>query len=238
MKKLLLLVMVLCFGGTILFAQTKQITGTVISASDGESIPGATVTVKGTTIGTITNTNGSFTLTVPENEELVFSFVGMKTLEVPITATLIYNVQLEIETIGVEEVIVTAVGISRSTKALGYAVSQIDSESALQKSEPDFLRSISGKIPGVDIKQSTGMPGSATRITIRGSSSFLGNNQPLFVVDGVPYDNTQYNTTRQLNSGGSYGSGISSLDPNSIKSISVLRGASASALYGSRAANG
>lgn len=238
MKKLFLIAMVLCFGLSTVYAQTKQITGKVTSQDDGLSIPGVSVAVKGTTTGTVSNIDGEFSLTVSENEVLVFSFVGMKTIEVSISATSIYNVALETESIGVDEVIVTAVGISRSTKALGYAVLQVDAESAMQNSEPDLLRSISGKIPGVDIKQSTGMPGSATRITIRGSSSFLGNNQPLFVVDGVPYDNTQYNTSRQLNSGGSYSSGISTLDPNSIKSISVLRGASASALYGSRAANG
>ncbi len=243
MKKLLLLVMVLCFGGTILFAQTKQITGTVTSASDGESIPGVSVAVKGTTIGTITNADGNFSLTVPENEVLVFSFVGMKTMEVPIIATLIYNAQLEVETIGVEEVIVTAMGIKRDKKALGYAVTEISSEQIEQKGQADIARVLSGKSAGVQITQQSGLSGSGTNVIIRGLSSFSASNQALFVVDGVPFSSDYNSSGRQgarndFVNGNNGSSRFLDLDPNSIESVSVLKGLAASTLYGSEGRNG
>ena len=243
MKKLLLLVMVLCFGGTILFAQTKQITGTVTSASDGESIPGVSVAVKGTTIGTITNADGNFSLTVPENEVLVFSFVGMKTMEVPITATLIYNAQLEVETIGVEEVIVTALGIQRDKKALGYAVTEISSEQIEQRGQADIARVLSGKSAGVQIVQQSGLSGSGTNVVIRGLSSFSASNQALFVVDGVPFSSDYNSMGRQGDrndfvNGNNGSSRFLDLDPNSIESVSVLKGLAASTLYGSEGRNG
>ena len=145
---------------------------------------------------------------------------------------------METESVGMDEVVVTAMGIKRSKKSLTYAVSNVSGDEASQKSEPDMLKSIQGKVAGVQISGSTGTPGSATRIIIRGNSSFLGDNQPLFVVDGIPYSNDQFNTSNQLSSGGSYASGISTLDPNNIKSMEILKGAAAAALYGSRAANG
>ena len=243
MKKLLLLVMVLCFEGTILFAQTKQITGTVTSASDGESIPGVSVAVKGTTNGTITNTDGNFSLTVPENEVLVFSFVGMKTMEVPITATSIYNVKLEIETVGVEEVIVTALGIKRDKKALGYAVTEISSEQIEQRGQADIARVLSGKSAGVQIVQQSGLSGSGTNVIIRGLSSFSASNQALFVVDGVPFSSDYNSMGRQGDrndfvNGNNGSSRFLDLDPNSIESVSVLKGLAASTLYGSEGRNG
>jgi len=136
------------------------------------------------------------------------------------------------------EVVVTALGIRRTDRGLGYSVAKVNPESLLQKSEPDVLKSLQGKVAGVDIRASQGTPGAATRIQIRGSNSFFGNSQPLIVVDGIPYSNDQVTTTSQVSNGGAYSSGIANLDPNDIASINVLKGSSAAALYGSRASNG
>lgn len=222
----------------VAFAQDRQITGTV-SESNGAAIPGASVLVKGTTVGTITDFDGKYMIKVPADATvLVYSFVGMETKEVNIGDKTNINVVLDQENIGLNEVVVTAMGIERSSKSLSYAVSNVGGEETQQKSEPDLLKSLQGKVAGVQIQASTGTPGAATRITIRGNSSFLGNNQPLIVVDGIPYSNDQYNTSNQLTSGAAYSSGLSTIDPNNIESIQVLKGAAAAALYGSRAANG
>jgi len=225
-------------GFGVIFAQDIQISGTITSADDGSSLPGVSVFVKGTSIGTATDINGDYSLTVPPNATLVFSSVGMKTQEIQVAGQTVIDVSLETEVLGLEEVIVTAIGISRAERSLGYSVATLSSDETLQKSEPDLLKSLEGKIPGVDIRSTSGAPGAATRITIRGNSSFLGDNQPLFIVDGVPYSNDQYTTTSQSSGGGAYGTSLSTLDPNDIASVSVLKGAPAAALYGSRAKNG
>jgi TonB-dependent SusC/RagA subfamily outer membrane receptor len=195
--------------------------------------------VKGTTIGTVTNSKGSYSFAVPvDATTLIFSFIGMISQEVAIAGAATVDVALVPDVVGIEEVVVTALGISKQKKALGYSSVEIDADETLQKSEPDMLRSLQGKVPGVEIRSTGGAPGSSTRITIRGNSSFTGDNQPLFVVDGIPYSNVQYNTTSQSTGGGAYSSGIVTLDPNDIESSSVLKGAAAAALYGSRAKNG
>ncbi|MEN8123414.1 MAG: TonB-dependent receptor plug domain-containing protein, partial [Bacteroidota bacterium] len=239
MKRLnLFLAFLFTIGMFVVHAQTS-ITGTVLD-NNGEAIPGANIRVKGySDIGTISDLNGTYTLSVPaEATTLIFSFVGMQTQDVEIGGQTTINVTLENEDVGIDEVVVTALGINREEKSLGYATTSVDADEALQKTEPDMLRSLQGKIPGVNISASAGDPGGATRITIRGNSSFTGNNQPLFIVDGIPYSNDQYTTTEQSSSGGNYGTGISTLDPNSIETVTVLKGAAASAMYGSRAANG
>ena len=168
---------------------------------------------------------------------LQISYIGMQTQEVAIKPQL--KVILKADAQQLEEVMVTAVGIQRAERSLGYSVSKVDADEAIQKAEPDLIRSLDGKIPGVSINSPSGAAGSATRMTIRGNSSFLGNNQPLYIVDGVPYSNTEVASSNQATeAGGAYGSGISTLDPNDIESMNVLKGAAAAALYGSRAANG
>jgi len=221
------------------FAQTRTINGTVKSADDGTALPGVTVRVKGTTVGTTTNLDGKYSLQVkPDYRTLVFSFVGMKTQIFTIGKSNIIDVEMQASALAIDEVVVTAIGISRQTKALGYAVTTVRPDKLDQEAQPDMIRSLAGKVAGVDITSSSGAPGSSTRITIRGNSSFYGNNQPLFIVDGVPYSNNNF-TTSDLNSGGgAYASGISTLDPNDIKSMTILKGAAAAALYGSRASNG
>ncbi len=240
MKKIAYFFSILLFMGTLVAnGQTRVITGTVTSAEDGQSIPGVSIIVPGTTLGTVTDMSGSYSLQVPESAQaLSFSFVGMVRQEVPIEGRSVINVKMETESIGVNEVVVTAFGISRAKKALGYSATEVSSDAVLQKSEPDLLRSLEGKIAGVEIRSTGGSPGSATRMTIRGNTSFSGDNQPLFVVDGIPYSNEQYETTDFSTSGGAYGSGLATLDPNDIASTTVLKGAAAAALYGSRAKNG
>ncbi|TDO02622.1 SusC/RagA family TonB-linked outer membrane protein [Sunxiuqinia elliptica] len=241
MKKIALLLAIFAFGLQAAIAQTKEITGTVTSAEDGSSIPGVSVSVKGTTLGTITNIDGEYTLKVPQDATtLIFSFVGMQSLEAPISGAEV-NAQMEADVVGLNEVVVTAFGISKAKKALGYAATDVSPEDAIQKSEPDLFRSLDGKIPGVQINASSSTPGSSTKVLIRGNSSFLGNNDPLYVVDGIPYSNTEVTTggvSARLTNAGAYGTGLSTLDPNNIESMEVLKGAAAAALYGSRAANG
>lgn len=238
-KFTLLLAFFVIVGTTFVHAQKRQISGTVTNTDDGTTLPGVSVVVKGATIGTVTDANGKYSLEVPADAKtLQYTFVGMKMMEVPIGASSIIDVTMEVDALKVEEVVVTAVGIKRSEKALGYSVATVSEDKIAQKAEPDVLRSLKGKVAGVQVNNSSGAPGTATRITIRGNSSFYGDNQPLFVVDGIPYSNQQFNTTDQSSTGGAYGSGISTLDPNDIASVSVLKGAAAAALYGSRAANG
>lgn len=220
-------------------AQSKVITGTVTGADDGLPIPGVTIMVPGTTVGTTTNFDGNYELRVDEGVTVLrFSFVGMTPQDITIGNRTVINVEMAMSAEVLDEVVVTALGISRQTKALGYSVSTVKEDQLEQKAEPDLIRNLAGKVAGVDISSSGGAPGSSTRITIRGNSSFYGNNQPLFVVDGIPYSNTNFTTSDFNSGGGAYASGISTLDPNDIKSMTVLKGAAAAALYGSRAANG
>lgn len=237
MKKLLLL-MVLCSAYLLSFGQERQISGTVTDET-GATLPGVNVVVKGTTTGTISDIDGNYKLTVPQDGgTLVFSFIGMATQEIEIGVRSVIDLGMGLDATELSEVVVTAIGIEREKKSLGYSVGSVSEDQIQQKSEPDVLRTLQGKVPGVNISGSSGAPGSATRITIRGASSFLGSNAPLFVVDGIPYDNTQYNTSNQLLGGGANGTPLAYMDPNTIASVNVLKGAAAAALYGSRASNG
>ncbi|MCC2546999.1 SusC/RagA family TonB-linked outer membrane protein [Hymenobacter sp. BT175] len=237
MKKplLLSLLMVLVLFGQAL-AQNRSISGRVLDASNNDGLPGVSVLVKGTSIGTATNADGRYTLAVPDNATtLVFKYLGYTTLERPITSTAI-DVSMAVDAKQLNEV--TVLGVKREERAVGYAVSTIKTEQVVQKSEPDILRTISGKVPGVNIVSSSGVPGSSSRITIRGNTSMLGNNQPLFIVDGVPYDNSQTESENQLVRGAGYSGRTADIDPNNIETFTVLKGAAAAALYGSRAAGG
>lgn len=224
----------------ILHAQTVQITGKVTSAEDGSPIPGVSVVVKGTTIGTTTDFDGNYTLNAPPAANaIVFSFVGLKTQEVAIGGRTNINVVLEQDVVGLEEVVVTALGISREKKSLGYATQEVKGDQIAPVKSDNFINSLSGKVSGVQIKANNNIGGS-TNVVIRGSKSLTGSNQALFVIDGVPVDNSNTNNTGQRTgrSGYDYGNAASDINPNDIESISILKGAAASALYGARAANG
>ncbi|GAB3576563.1 SusC/RagA family TonB-linked outer membrane protein [Hymenobacter daeguensis] len=221
------------------WAQSHPVSGRVIDKSTNEGLPGVSVIVKGTTTGTATDADGRYALNVSgNNATLQFKFLGYLTAEQAVGTTEVVNISLALDSKQLDEVTVTALGISREKRALGFAVSEVKAEQIVQKSEPDLLRTLTGKIPGVNILSSSGVPGASSRITIRGNTSFFGNNQPLFVVDGVPYDNSQTESDSPLVNGASYSSRTSDVDPNNIASINVLKGAAAAALYGSRAAGG
>ncbi|MEO8148819.1 MAG: SusC/RagA family TonB-linked outer membrane protein [Bacteroidia bacterium] len=221
-------------------AQERKITGTVTNAKDNSTIPGVTVTIKGTTQGAIADINGHYEIMLPQGSNtLVFSFVGMKKKEVPVGVSDIVNASMEDENVNVGEVVVTALGVSREKKSLGYATQEISGSQVTDVKSGNFVNQLSGKVSGVQVKNNGNMGGS-TNVIIRGTSSLLGDNQALFIVDGVPIDNSRSNVLFQNRgtAGYDYGSPVSDINPEDIESINVLKGAAATALYGSRAARG
>ena len=241
MKKLFLLIVLFVFvSGYTLMAQTIVITGTVTSTVEGEGpIPGVTVQVKSTTVGALTDVNGKFSITAPQNATtLVFSYIGMKKQEVLIGGRAVVSVAMEPDLLGLDEVVVTALGISREKKALGYSVQDLGGDKIEKSKVSNIVNAFQGKLSGVQITNSDGGVASGVRVLIRGVNSISadGNNQPLFIVDGVPINNS---TTDAGASGGhDYGNAASDINPSDVENISVLKGASAAALYGSRAVNG
>ncbi len=228
----------LLFAGSLAMAQTVQISGTVTSSEDGLPIPGVSVTVKGTTLGIITAADGKYTLSVPSNAQtLVFSFIGFKTFEIPIQGQTKIDVVLEMDLVRVDEVVVTAIGIQRESKALGYSVQSVGTEQITRSGAINPVNSLGVKVAGVQVTNSTGAAGGSSFITIRGMSSITGNNQPLFVVDGIPIDNSQLNTETGT-AGVAYSNRAIDLNASDIESMNVLKGGAATALYGIRAANG
>lgn len=237
-QKLLSMLFVLtCLVG-VTFAQNRQVSGSVTSASDGTPISGVSVAAVGTTNATQTDGDGNYSINVPADATLAFSYIGYVSQRVPVSSQSVVNVQLIIEEGTLEEVVVTAMGIERSARSLSYGTARVDPEDLVQNSEPDILKSMQGKVAGVDIRTSQGTPGAATRFQVRGNSSFFGDNQPLIIVDGVPYDNEMTETNSMTSGGSAYSSGISNLDPNDIESMNILKGSAAAALYGSRGSNG
>ena len=224
------------------FSQANVVTGTVTSAEDGSPIPGVSVVVRGTTIGTITDVDGNYSLAVPENAiKLMFTFVGMKTVEETIGGRSVIDVTLEVDILGLEEVVVTSLGITRVKKALGYSVQDVKGDELVTAREANVVNSLQGRLAGVQISNSSGNVSSGARIIVRGMSTLTGNNMPLFVVDGVPIINAYSGTgerTVGAYSGTDYGNSTMDVNPSDIESISVLKGANAAALYGSRAVNG
>lgn len=220
-------------------AQTVRITGTVTSSEDGMPLPGVSVVVKGTTIGGATDANGKYEINVPADaQSLTISFIGFKNLDVAIAGRAVIDVTLEPETIQVQEVVVTAMGISKDKKALGYAVQSVKSEELTKASNTNIATALQGKVSGVEISPSSGMPGASAKITIRGSRSFTGDNTPLYVVDGMPIASTADISTGNSVTGSDYANRALDIDPNDIESINILKGQAASALYGLRASNG
>jgi TonB-linked SusC/RagA family outer membrane protein len=221
----------------------QKISGTVTSKDDGP-LPGVSVSVKGSTNGIITDINGKYTLTVPDKATLVFSYIGMKKQEIVTGGNPVINVALEPELLGLDEVVVTAIGISREKKSLGYAVQDVSGDKINNAETGNVLSAITGKVAGVNITSSAGALGAASFINIRGQNSITGNNQPLFVVDGVPIDNSMDysgnpdDLQNNLTQGYNYSNRAIDLNPDDIKTISVLKGGAATALYGMRAGNG
>ena len=242
MKKLLLLGLtaVLMLASSELWAQERVISGRVTDAADGTGLPGVNVVLQGTTNGTVTDVEGDYSLTVPSNEgTLVFTFVGMATQEIPIGGRTEINVVMSSDVAQLSEVVVTALNIPREKASLGYATQQLQGDAVSTVKQQNFLNSLSGKVSNVQIRRNNNFAGS-TNIVIRGNKSVTGNNQPLFVVDGVPVDNSTGNTAQQRAGryGYDYGNAAADINPEDIESLNILKGAAASALYGSRAANG
>jgi TonB-linked SusC/RagA family outer membrane protein len=219
----------------LIFAQERVVSG-VVSDNTGLPLPGASVLIKGSKIGTQTDFDGKYTIKASPTQVLIFSYIGMKNQEITASATKL-NVKLASSTFELEGVVVTAQGIKREKKSLGYAISTLKSESINQKSEGDIGRVLSGKVAGVNITATNGMSGSSTNINIRGYSSISGSTQPLFIVDGVPFDSGT-NTQSSYLDGNTESSRFLDIDPNSIENVSVLKGLSATVLYGSAGRNG
>lgn len=213
-----------------------KVTGTVTAAESGESLPGVNIIVKGTTTGTITDFDGKYEIDAPKDGTLVFSFVGYETKEVPVNGQSVINVSLDISSETLDDVVVTALGIKREKKALGYAVQDVKGDELSKSKQPNLVNTLSGKVAGVQITNSSGQVGSSATIKIRGNKSFEGSSQPLFVVDGTPIMNSTSSARNYTAT--DFGNAAMDIDPSNIESISVLKGASAAALYGSRAANG
>jgi TonB-linked SusC/RagA family outer membrane protein len=229
-----------------IWAQTRTVTGTVRGATDSSPLPGVNVIVKGTNNGTTTSSDGAYSLTVPDNTTLVFSFIGFKTQELAVGSRTTLDVQLAEDVTSLTEVVVTALGIERDEKSLGYAASTVQSLEITKGRSSNVMNSLQGKIAGVNITSASGAPGASTKVILRGYSSIGGNNNPLYVVDGVPINNSSSNFTPDnivdpalnVNRTQDFGNRANDINPDDIESITVLKGASATALYGSRAASG
>ena len=241
MKKFTFILLCLVIGISTVVAQNTKVAGSVISADDGLPVIGASIVVKGTMVGTVTDYDGNFTLEVPSNGKvLIVSYVGMLTQEVPVSPNV--RVVLKSDTQNLDEVVVTALGIKREEKALGYAVQDVKGDKLTQAANSNLAGALQGKVSGLDIKPSSGMPGASSQITIRGARSFSGDNTPLYVIDGMPVTSTPDVDTDLQNNGSVSGADFANravdIDPNDIESINILKGQAASALYGIRASNG
>ncbi|CAH0999877.1 TonB-dependent receptor P3 [Neolewinella maritima] len=238
MDRFRLLLVVLLLGG-LTALQAQGITGTI---SDGDGVPliGASILVDGTTSGTVTDIDGNFTLEVPANTEtMTISYTGFETMSVPvIVGQKVYDITMLEGSTSLDEVVVTAQGIERQKRELGYSVATISGDEVGTVRETNVVNSLQGKVSGVQISQQSGNLGGSTKILIRGVNSLSGNNNPLWVVDGVPIFDNNVTTGSQITGGFDTGNRAQDINPDDIESISVLKGANAAALYGSRAANG
>ena len=237
-----ILTLLLAFVVHLTFAQEKAITGTVTD-QDGLPLPGVNIVVQGTTNGTQTDFDGNYAINAEVGQVLSFTYIGQREVTMPVGANDTINVQMQEDAQALEEVVVTAQGIKREKQALGYAVSSVGSEDLEQKAEGDVGRVLRGKASGVNITQQSGVSGSGTNILIRGLQSFSQNNQPLFIVDGVPFSSdtnssSDTNGTDDFVDGNNGSSRFLDLDPNTIESVSVLKGLSAATLYGEQGKNG
>jgi TonB-linked SusC/RagA family outer membrane protein len=247
MRKFLLLSFMLMFAFTFSdsWAQERTVSGKVTSIEDGATLPGVNVVLKGTTTGTVTDIDGNFKLSVPsEGGTIVFSFIGLATEEVAIGARSVIDIQMSPDVKQLSEVVVTAFGQEREKKALGYSVQNLSGDNITKAKETNIVNSLSGQIAGVQVTNGSGSAGSSSRIVLRGASSLTGENQPLFVVDGIPINNQNlggggpFGASSTSAGGADFPNGAADINPDDVESVSVLKGANAAALYGSRAANG
>lgn len=237
MKRITLLLTFILYASIQIINAQTTVSGTVTGKDDGAPLPGVSILAKGVAgVGTITDVDGKYKLEIPEGTtSLIFAFVGMRTIEEPINGRSEVSVVLESDVLGLDEVVVTALGITKAQKAVGYSVASVDNAEITRTGESNIVGGLRGKVAGVVISSTGGGPGSSTKVTLRGYSSIYGNNNPLYVVDGSPISNETYGTS---DDGVDFGNGANSINPDDVESYSILKGAAATALYGSRAANG
>ncbi|MEL6842190.1 MAG: carboxypeptidase-like regulatory domain-containing protein [Bacteroidota bacterium] len=234
MKRVLLL-FAACALSLSMWAQSN-VSGTVSNGDSGEPIEGAAVLVKGTTIGMFTDAEGRYELSVPEGANtLVFTFVGMKKEEVAIDGRSTVDLAMTPDVLELDEVVVTAVGIETNRRELGYSIQNVDSDDIVNARETNLVNALNSKVAGVTVVSSAGSPGASANIRVRGSTSINGSNSPLFVVDGVPIDNSE---SGNGTAGVDQSNRAIDINPNDIASLTVLKGPAATVLYGIRAANG
>ena len=220
----------------VTFAQEKVLTGIV--QEEGYPLPGVTVMIEGTHEGTQTDLDGKYSISVNTGQTLVFSFIGLKEVKHKVGANTTFDVTMSADLTQLDEVVVTAMGIKRSAKALGYATQEIKADDLNKTNNSSLSGALQGKLAGVQITPSSGAPGASTQMVIRGARSFTGNNTPLYVVDGMPIESTAPFSTGNSVSGSDIADRGVDIDPNDILTINVLKGQAASALYGIRASNG
>lgn len=219
-------------------AQDRSISGTVTSSEDGIVLPGVNIIVKGTNTGTTTDSEGKYTLRAPDDAILVFSFIGYAAQEVPVSGRTSVDVVMDLDIKNLSEVVITAFGIEKEKKAIGFATQELSRKDLTDARSVNVANYLTGKVAGVQVSMSASGTGGSGKVIIRGFSSLTGENQPLYVVDGIPLDNTKYGEGQVYTNGRDFGDGIGNINPQDIESINVLKGPNATALYGSRGANG
>lgn len=241
MKKALLFFVVLFFGLQLASAQNLSVSGKVTYADDGTPIIGATIMVKGVnSSATITDVNGAYKLSVPASapeKVIVASFIGMETQEQPVSVNgQVVNFAMEADAQRIESVVVTGQGLTRSQRSVGFSTAVVNSDELTAAQSPSLMQGVQGKVAGINISQSGGA-GTSQKVIVRGYSSITGSNQPLYIIDGMPVDNS-FMGNKTLNNSVDFGNQANDINPNDVESMTILKGASATALYGSRAANG
>jgi TonB-linked SusC/RagA family outer membrane protein len=238
MKILSVMVVLLVVCSNTLLAQSKTVSGTVNSATDNSPLPGVNVLLQGTTTGTVTDIDGKYSISVSGSDAvLTFSSIGFSTITETVGNRTSINITMEEDFQQLGEVVVTALGVEKSRKSLGYSVSEVNGEDLVEAREINLGNALAGRVAGVNVSNTATGPAGSSRVIIRGNSSLGGNNQPLYVIDGVPIDNSNLGSAGMWG-GRDSGDGLSSINPDDIEDISVLKGNTAAALYGSRASNG
>ena len=232
-----LLISTICIIAFLPLKGQQTVSGKVTEQNENQAVPGVNVLIEGTKLGTVTNADGNYSLEVPVNGTLVFTFVGFRDQRINVGNRTIIDVALEPEIAELNEVVITALSIPRDVKALNYSVSEVSGENFTEARENNLANALTGRVAGVNVTNANGGPASSTRVIIRGNTALQGRNQPLYVVDGVPVLNNDFGQAGMWG-GADMGDGMSSINPDDIESISVLKGANAAALYGARAANG
>lgn len=233
--------LIVAFSFMFSFSHAQTIIGTVTDEKGGK-LPGVSIVIKGSSLGTTTDNTGKYSIRAPANATLVFSFMGFKTTEVPIGNRTLVDITMATDNQNLGEVIVTALGIRKQSRSLGYAATSVKPEELSVNRTSNVMNALQGKVAGVNISSLGTGPGGTSKIRIRGQSSISGQNNPLIVINGVPVDNTNFNdNTTGVKGGGVFsdgGDGLSSINPDDIENMTILKGAPASALYGSRAKDG